>query len=119
MNLYGYAGGDPVNYSDPFGLCPNPLAQGLGSLQCALEDIVGAVKAGPSIFAGAVKSLAGDKFVRGMVLLSLTVGPVGEGEAINVTARGLAHVVDRHTIGGAAAAGKSVFNASEKVVDLV
>jgi hypothetical protein len=22
MNLYGYAGGDPVNYSDPFGLCP-------------------------------------------------------------------------------------------------
>lgn len=22
MNLYGYANGDPVNYSDPFGLCP-------------------------------------------------------------------------------------------------
>ena len=22
MNLYGYSGGDPVNYSDPFGLCP-------------------------------------------------------------------------------------------------
>lgn len=22
-NQYGYAGGDPVNYSDPFGLCPN------------------------------------------------------------------------------------------------
>jgi RHS repeat-associated protein len=22
MNLYGYAGGDPVNYSDPLGLCP-------------------------------------------------------------------------------------------------
>lgn len=22
MNLYGYAGGDPVTYSDPFGLCP-------------------------------------------------------------------------------------------------
>jgi RHS repeat-associated protein len=22
MNLYGFAGGDPVNYSDPFGLCP-------------------------------------------------------------------------------------------------
>ncbi|MCC7001781.1 MAG: hypothetical protein IT357_06470 [Gemmatimonadaceae bacterium] len=21
MNLYGYAGGDPINYSDPFGLC--------------------------------------------------------------------------------------------------
>jgi hypothetical protein len=22
LNLYGYANGDPVNYSDPFGLCP-------------------------------------------------------------------------------------------------
>ena len=24
MNLYGYAGGDPVNHSDPFGLCTDP-----------------------------------------------------------------------------------------------
>lgn len=24
MNLYGYAAGDPVNRSDPFGLCPIP-----------------------------------------------------------------------------------------------
>jgi RHS repeat-associated protein len=23
MNLYGFAGGDPVNFSDPFGLCPD------------------------------------------------------------------------------------------------
>ena len=22
MNLYGYANGDPINFSDPFGLCP-------------------------------------------------------------------------------------------------
>jgi len=22
MNLYGFAGGDPVNFSDPYGLCP-------------------------------------------------------------------------------------------------
>ncbi|MGH7717756.1 MAG: RHS repeat-associated core domain-containing protein, partial [Gemmatimonadaceae bacterium] len=26
MNLYGYAAGDPVNYSDPFGLCPPPIS---------------------------------------------------------------------------------------------
>jgi RHS repeat-associated protein len=25
LNLYGYAGGDPVNFSDPFGLIPVPL----------------------------------------------------------------------------------------------
>ncbi len=24
MNLYGFAGGDPVNFDDPFGLCPDP-----------------------------------------------------------------------------------------------
>jgi RHS repeat-associated protein len=22
LNVYGFAGGDPVNFSDPFGLCP-------------------------------------------------------------------------------------------------
>ena len=22
LNLYGYTGGDPINFSDPFGLCP-------------------------------------------------------------------------------------------------
>ena len=30
MNLYGYANGDPVNYSDPFGLCP----------ACAIVDAI-------------------------------------------------------------------------------
>ncbi|HXG95914.1 MAG TPA: RHS repeat-associated core domain-containing protein [Gemmatimonadales bacterium] len=25
LNLYGFAGGDPVNFSDPFGLCPEKL----------------------------------------------------------------------------------------------
>lgn len=24
MNLYGFANGDPINFSDPFGLCPDP-----------------------------------------------------------------------------------------------
>jgi hypothetical protein len=33
MNLYGYAGGDPVNYSDPFGLlqCPPMCGAGAGA----------------------------------------------------------------------------------------
>jgi RHS repeat-associated protein len=25
LNLYGFAGGNPVNFSDPFGLCPDPI----------------------------------------------------------------------------------------------
>ncbi len=29
MNLYGFAGGDPVNFSDPFGLCPACAAAAL------------------------------------------------------------------------------------------
>ena len=28
LNLYGYAGGDPINNSDPFGLCPGKSASG-------------------------------------------------------------------------------------------
>ena len=50
INAYGFAGGDPVNYSDPFGLCANPTAMGLGNLQCALQDIVAG---GKHAFSGA------------------------------------------------------------------
>jgi hypothetical protein len=32
MSLYGFATGDPVTYFDPFGLCPNPTADGSGCL---------------------------------------------------------------------------------------
>ncbi|MBK8245985.1 MAG: hypothetical protein IPK85_01065 [Gemmatimonadetes bacterium] len=30
LNLYGYAGGDPVNFSDPFGLCPASMRDASG-----------------------------------------------------------------------------------------
>ena len=30
LNSYGYAAGDPVNFSDPFGLCPIPLSSCFG-----------------------------------------------------------------------------------------
>jgi hypothetical protein len=58
LNLYGFAGGDPANFSDPFGLCPNRLAGGLGALACAITDAVfggrvprddAAVEAGKSV----------------------------------------------------------------------
>jgi hypothetical protein len=36
MNLYGFANGDPINFSDPFGLCANPL-------ECLLRGIARAI----------------------------------------------------------------------------
>jgi hypothetical protein len=44
MNLYGFAGGDPVNYSDPFGLCPMCLVVGEEMLRGAVVGgVVGAL----------------------------------------------------------------------------
>jgi len=46
MNLYGYAGGDPVNFSDPFGLCtpfPECLAQAIADWGAFKGGAVGSV----------------------------------------------------------------------------
>jgi RHS repeat-associated protein len=40
-------------------------------------------------------------------------------EAIDITSRGLAHVLARHSAGGAKTAAKSIFNASEDLVGLI
>jgi hypothetical protein len=34
LNLYGYAGGDPINFSDPFGLYPVCVMGPVGALVC-------------------------------------------------------------------------------------
>lgn len=44
MNLYGFAGGDPVNFSDPFGLWPCPELCGAGG--------VGAISGGGAVLGG-------------------------------------------------------------------
>jgi RHS repeat-associated protein len=56
----------------------------------------------------------------GVNVAGLMVGPEGEaGEAINVTEKGLQHVLERHTVGGAKSAGKSLFNAGTDIKALV
>jgi len=45
LNLYGFAGGDPINFSDPFGLCPpeltgRPCLNMLGGRDLALRSDV-------------------------------------------------------------------------------
>jgi uncharacterized protein RhaS with RHS repeats len=47
LNLYGYANGDPVNFSDPFGLCPIPPSNCLDVAMAAVS--VGAFIAAPSV----------------------------------------------------------------------
>jgi RHS repeat-associated protein len=45
LNLYGYASGDPVNYSDPFGLWPCPEL-------CAVPRLINAVQNGAAWLGG-------------------------------------------------------------------
>jgi hypothetical protein len=81
MNLYGFAAGDPVNYADPFGLCPNPLAQGLGSLMCAIQDLIGGITKGPGILAHEIATSPHRDFVVNMALVPLTFAGGGEERA--------------------------------------
>jgi uncharacterized protein RhaS with RHS repeats len=56
LNLYGYAGGDPVNFSDPFGLCPVCLVAGAGSgvaVVLATPQAVATIAAGTALAAAA------------------------------------------------------------------
>jgi RHS repeat-associated protein len=59
LNVYGFAGGDPVNYRDPFGLCPpqdsnfGPLCPGFWSaLGGGIGAIIGAAGGGTGGFVG-------------------------------------------------------------------
>jgi len=96
MNLYGFAGGDPVNFSDPFGLCPEwvdgkpcdlnavaSFAAGFGDAvsfgatnwvrdKMGTNDVVD--KDGAAYFGGQVGG-----FVAGAALGSATAGAIREG----------------------------------------
>lgn len=59
LNLYGFAGGDPVNHSDPFGLCPpqdtndGPECKKVVALGVTASWVIGK---GPSMSAGVILS---------------------------------------------------------------
>lgn len=61
-----------MSYADPYGLCPDRTALGLGSLKCAIEDILGALRASPRLAAGAVSSVVRNDFIRGLASVPLT-----------------------------------------------
>jgi RHS repeat-associated protein len=67
LNVYGFASGDPVDFSDPFGLCPNPdgspcspTAQIVDDVNQRMKDAVaGVAEAALKIFAGAMNLVTG------------------------------------------------------------
>lgn len=63
LNLYGYANGDPVNFSDPFGLCP----------QCLLGAAVG-VGTGY-----AIAKLTGQEYTLGDAVGDAAIGAISGG----------------------------------------
>src|SRR5690606_34698196 len=58
LNLYGYAGGDPINFSDPFGLAPCPPDDDCGALTAAMTVTGAAIGAFLGGGGGAVAGLA-------------------------------------------------------------
>ena len=46
VNAYGFASGDPVSYSDPYGLCKKPKAQKDGEIGICIESFIAAKLAG-------------------------------------------------------------------------
>ena len=65
LNLYGFAEGDPVNYSDPFGLCP----------MCAVA--YGVFEVGSTIYDAGDLAVMGFNYLRGKVSgreLAVTAG---------------------------------------------
>jgi RHS repeat-associated protein len=140
LNLYAYVGNDPFNLIDPSGTGANgmtvsqwahffrslfappqspTLLQSSSTRQEQFEELgledpaSGVLEAREKINKGA--DIAAD------VLESTVGGGVIGGvlKSIKITKKGLDHVLQRHVVGGARTAGKSIFNAGEDVSALV
>lgn len=75
MNLYGFAGGDPVNFSDPYGLCPvtatDPTPCGLGG---ALIGGVAGAGLGVAVTAGCASVTFGLCAAGGPAIVGVSAG---------------------------------------------
>jgi RHS repeat-associated protein len=80
LNAYGFAGGDPVNFGDPFGLCPawlEELPYGYGAIVCAAWEKQEAEKE-KKAEAAETEEEAGDSKKGGICGLTLPTLPGGE-----------------------------------------
>jgi len=90
LNLYGYADGDPINYSDPFGLCtpwPDCMFQAAanwgasrgGAVGGAVLNIAAAANAASEAFGtNDVGRAAADGDVGGVAIAAASMLPVGK-----------------------------------------
>jgi len=72
MNLYGYAGGDPINFSDPFGLCPRVTVDGNNVLIEANLETTGLAPADVTRVAQGIQQIWGGK--RGGMNVTVNLG---------------------------------------------
>lgn len=73
LNVYGYANGDPVNYSDPFGLCPC----GVHAQAAVVATGLGEVGEGSSVaIAGTEGGIAGIAIAGGILIFNYHVASV-------------------------------------------
>jgi len=86
MNAYGFAGGDPVNFSDPFGLCPwtECLAQGLANWGASRGGVAGSI----ALNAGAALNAGSEAF--GLNLAAEAGDRIGNGDIVGGGALALA-----------------------------
>jgi len=87
LNLYGFANGDPINYSDPFGLCPICAAAAVILAEAAEGAVVGAVTgAGERILLNRLSGRPTFEGVGKTALEGAAVGAVtaGVGSAIRI-----------------------------------
>jgi len=85
VNLYGFAGGDPINFSDPMGLCPEPAS-------CVLALAGGAANlALSSANAAAVSTIAKATAAVYSVYMSITAGKEYVGITTDLARRGREH----------------------------
>ncbi len=86
-NVYGFAGGDPVNFDDPFGLCPdekNPACKVAGGVfTMAVSGAAGFGALGAHFSAGVAINRRGDMMLYAQAGPSIAVG-VAVGPEIGV-----------------------------------